>query len=319
MCALNILATFLADTSQQKYLQNKFPEVSILFHDGLHIDDPALKDAEVLVTYGEDLTALHIQRAKNLRWIMVISAGLELMPLSSIAERNILVTNARGIHKIPMAEYTIGMILQHEKQLKEFLNKQQQRIWNRDIQLGELHGKTMLVMGTGAIGEEIARLAKAFRLHTVGVNRTGGRVENFDEIYAFDEIAECLHKADYVISVLPSTPETEGMLKEEHFNRMKNGAVFINIGRGNLFKDTDLLKALENKVIARAVLDVFNVEPLPENHPYWTHESITVTPHISSRTKGYMPRAMEIFEQNLFEYLSGGKNFINVIDLHRGY
>nr|WP_311380680.1 NAD(P)-dependent oxidoreductase [Bacillus sp. ISL-78] len=121
-----------------------------------------------------------------MKWIMVMSAGMELMPFNAIEERGIMVTNARGIHKIPMAEYTIGMLLQYEKKLKLLMKNEKEELWNRKIEVGELNGKTMLIMGVGAIGGEVARLGKAFGMKTIGMNRSGKPVESIDHLYVLD-------------------------------------------------------------------------------------------------------------------------------------
>jgi len=128
-----------------------------------------------------------------------------------------------------------------------------------------------------------------------------------------------LPKADFIVSVLPSTKETKHFLEKNHFDLMKNSSVFINIGRGDLIQEDVLMAALQEGKIAHAYLDVFYTEPLAEDHPFWRMENVTVTPHISSLTKNYMPRSFEIFKQNLHTYIKKDADFINVIDMDRGY
>ncbi|RFU63012.1 D-2-hydroxyacid dehydrogenase [Peribacillus glennii] len=316
---MKILSTLIPPNFLQADMHEKFPSHQFHYQKGLTIDDEGLIDTEVLITYGEDLTDAHIKKAKSLKWIMVMSAGLEKMPFEILAERNILVTNARGIHKIPMAEYTIGVLLQYEKQLKLLANNETLEIWDRRIGVGEVHQKTILILGAGAIGGEIARLAKAFNMKTLGVNRSGKDVESIDSIHGLAELLTILPQADYVVSVLPSTKETKGLLKAEHFTKMKDEAVFVNIGRGDLYDEETLLTALGKQEIAHAVLDVFRQEPLPGGHPFWSMENVTVTPHLSSKTKQYLPRSFEIFEHNFKEYIGGSEKYINVIDPKRGY
>lgn len=316
---MQILSTLIPPEYLQAAMKEKFSAHEFHYQKGVAIDDDKLKEAEIIITYGEDLTDEHIRKAEKLKWIMVMSAGLEKMPFQVIDEKNILVTNARGIHKLPMAEYTIGMLLQYEKQMKLLLENEAQEKWDRRIKIGELNSKTMLIIGTGAIGSEVARLAKAFQMKTLGINRSGKSVEYIDSIHSLDEMLEVLPKADYIVSVLPSTEETQNLLKKEHFRAMKNSALFMNIGRGDLYPEEILLEALSKKEIAHAVLDVFGQEPLPEGHPFWKLDNVTVTPHISSITKNYLPRSFEIFEHNFEEYIKGGTEYINVIDPKRGY
>lgn len=316
---MKIVSSLLPEQALQEAIQEKFPEIQFHFFKGMKNAFESFQEAEVFITYGEDLTEELIHSARNLKWIMVMSAGLEKMPLAACEEKGILVTNARGVHKIPMAEFTLGSMLQYVKQSKLISAREAEENWDRRIPMAELCGKTILILGVGAIGGEIARLAKAFRMNTIGVNRSGTPVDYVDELYRMKEVPNLIEKADFVVSVLPSTNETAHFLTYEHFKAMKNTAVFINIGRGDLVKNETLLKALENNEIAHAYLDVFEQEPLPEGHPFWKMENVTVTPHLSSITKNYLPRAFEIFEQNLHTYNKKGGKFLNRIDLSRGY
>ncbi|WP_340372797.1 D-2-hydroxyacid dehydrogenase [Peribacillus sp. FSL E2-0218] len=312
-----ILSTIIPDEGIQTRMKEGFPDSTFVYHAGWA--DGPLSEAEVFITYGEDLTEEIIGKAKNLKWIMVMSAGMELLPFKAIEKRGIMVTNARGIHKIPMAEYTIGMLLQYEKKLKLLMKNEREERWDRKIEVGELNGKTMLVIGTGAIGGEVARLGKAFRMTTLGMNRSGKPVECIDRMYTLDCLLEVISRADYIVSVLPSTAETKHLLQMEHFIAMKDSAVFVNIGRGDLVKADVLQKALESGELAHAILDVFDPEPLRNGHPFWSMENVTVTPHLSSKSGEYLPRTFAIFEQNMLEYSKAGKDFINVIDLSKGY
>lgn len=314
-----VLTTLILPEALQTDLHEMYQELTFYYQDGIDTEDELLKKADILITYGEDLTEKHIEKALSLKWIMVISAGLEKMPLKAIAAREIMITNAKGIHKIPMAEYTLGMILQYEKKIKNImLNKQNQK-WDRELEMGELHNKTILIIGAGSIGGEIARLSKAFGMRTLGVNRSGNAVNNIDTLYQLDNLNEALEQSDYVVSVLPSTTETKGLFTKKQFQAMKNTSVFINIGRGDLFDEKILVEALNNGELAHAILDVFEPEPLNQSHVYWTMENITVTPHISSRTTEYLPRALGIFKENLANYLEGKIEFKNEVDPLKGY
>ncbi|WBL15940.1 D-2-hydroxyacid dehydrogenase [Sutcliffiella sp. NC1] len=316
-----VVSTFeLQDPNLAEDLKKSFPEVTFEFFKKVsEIPKEKLKHAEIILTYG-NLTTDHINIAENLKWIMVASAGVERMPLNMIEEKKILVTNARGIHKIPMAEYTIAMMLQVARNSKKLIENERNCLWDRTIETMELNGKTIAILGVGAIGGEIARLAKAFRMKTLGITRTSKQVEFVDEIYSLAELDEVLPQADFVVSVLPSTKETKHVLKHKQFQLMKDNSVFINIGRGDVVAEEILLKALELKEISHAVLDVFETEPIDEDHPFWKMENVTVTPHLSSVTKGYQPRALQIFKHNLNVYLKNeNADFINMIDLERGY
>jgi len=229
------------------------------------------------------------------------------------------VTNARGIDKIPIAEFTIGTMLQDVKSMKELWIKEQEEDWDRKVPMAELNGKTVVILGIGAIGNEIARLSQAFNMMVIGINRSGEESAYAHETYTISEMDAVLPRADFLVAILPSTDETIHLLKDKHFCLMKSSSVFINIGRGNLVDEKTLLDVMETRKIAHAYLDVFENEPLGKGHPFWKMENITVTPHLSSITKGYQPRSFEIFNHNLHTYINNTDDFMNVIDLKRGY
>jgi phosphoglycerate dehydrogenase-like enzyme len=316
---MKVTVTFQPKEEFVDDLRKHFPDVDFSFFKKIGEAEEALPDAEIIVTMGEDLTGRHIECARSLKWIMVTSAGLEKMPFEAIRKKGILVTNARGIHKVPMAEFTVGLMLQHAKQLSSVLKHEEEGIWSRRLPTSELNGASLLVMGAGAIGSEIARLAKAFNMKTAGVNSTGKMVEHFDQMFTLRSYKEYLQQADYLVAVLPSTVETKHILNPEHFDEMKDTAVFINIGRGDLVEESVLLDAVKKKKIGHIFLDVFEHEPLPANHPFWKEAGITVTPHLSSITKMYMPRAFDIFKTNLKAYSNNSDGLLNVIDTERGY
>lgn len=314
-----VLSSARIQNDLQTQLVNNHPDIDFRFYRRMNEAIADLPQAEILITYGEDLTDELIESAKSLRWIMVISAGLDQMPFKAIKKNGIIVTNARGIHKIPMAEYTLAAMLQWSKKTKQWTINQKERVWSKyGIEMNELAGQTITVIGTGAIGGEIARLAKAFRMKTVGVNRSGNTAEHFDEIYTVDHLAEALHQSTVVVSVLPYTPETDHLIQKVHFEAMPNGSLFINIGRGKTVDQEALLEKLKTEEIS-AVLDVFEQEPLPNDHPFWEMANVTITPHFSSVTSHYQPRSIEIFEENLARYEKHNHSLINLIDPDRGY
>ncbi|MCP8617987.1 D-2-hydroxyacid dehydrogenase [Salirhabdus salicampi] len=314
-----VLTSCKVKSKIREHVTKSYPNIRFQFCPNIDEAESYLPEAEVLITYGEDLTNKHIEQAKQLKWIMVISAGLDQMPFEAIEEKGILVTNARGIHSIPMAEYAIAMLLQVCRQSKQLIAHEQQHIWDRKVQMTEISGKTMLVLGTGAIGQEAARLGKAFRMKTIGISKSGKRTPHFDEVGTSKDILSYLPEADFVIGVLPSTPETYKWIGKEHFETMKEDAVFLNMGRGTTVDEEALLQALQQKKIHHAVLDVFEQEPLDGDHPFWDMDNVTVTPHLSGISPQYQPRAFDIFKDNLNTYIKGETDFINIVDPKRGY
>lgn len=313
---MEVLFTFLPKEEQQERLKNDFPEVEFFF---MRKDKTRLPSADILVTYGEDLDDADIAKAENLKWIMVASSGIEKMPHKAIAERNITVSNVRGIHRTPMTESVLAHLLALKRSLPFMYESQRNKEWNRRTKSSELRGSTALILGPGAIGSEIGRLLQAFGVTTIGCNRSGVQAEFMDSMVQFSNLSEVLPKADTVISVLPSTKETRYLLEPEHFKVMKNSAIFMNFGRGDLFKDEVLMEALNNEQIACAVLDVFEEEPLPDKHPFWSMKNVVISPHASSHSGKYVERALDMFIPNLRKWLDGDKNPTNLVNMEKGY
>ncbi len=313
---MEILFTFLPKEHQQQQLREEFPDVQFHF---TYKEKTHLPDAQVLVTYGEDITAADIESAHNLKWIMVASAGIDKMPHEAIVERGIIVSNVKGIHKIPMAESVLAHILALKRSLPFIYESQRNGEWNRRARSTELAGSTALIIGPGAIGSEIGRLLQAFGVQTIGCNRSGEAAEYMEETIAFERILDMLPSADIVISVLPSTEATRNLLGSEHFKAMKNDALFMNFGRGDLFEDKTLIEALEKREIGQAVLDVFTQEPLPKDHPYWNMPNLVISPHVSSHSGNYIERALEIFVPNLKKWILKEHEPTNMVSMEKGY
>ena len=319
---MKIVSSFLPPRELQRSIREKFSEHEFHFFKRMEqVDEDLINDMEILITYAEDLNPEIIDRASSLKWISAMAAGIDKMPIEAIEKKGILVTNARGIHAIPMSEFALGLMLSHVKRLADLRELQSNKTWNKWLPIGELCDKTLLVLGTGAIPEEIARLARAFRMNVIGVNRSGRyQGEHFKKVHPIEELNQLLPDADMIVSVLPSTPETKGLLTYEHFERMKNDALFINLGRGDLMTLETMKRVLEDELVGHMALDVFPEEPLGADNQLWNYPNLTITPHLSSITENYLPRSFSIFEHNLAVY--SGKadgDYLNKIDLTKGY
>ncbi|CAM5675565.1 D-2-hydroxyacid dehydrogenase OS=Lysinibacillus sphaericus OX=1421 GN=LS41612_03695 PE=3 SV=1 [Lysinibacillus sphaericus] len=314
---MRIYFTFEPRPDLRKPLVEEFPQCDFVFENGLSTDE--LQKADVLVTYGEDLNDANIQYATKLKWIFVASAGVEKMPAQAIMDRDILVSNVRGIHKTPMAESILAHILAIKRALPWMYAQQKKSEWSKKGKQTELRDRTALILGPGAIGSEVGRLLQAFGVTTIGCNRSGNAAPYMDEMVNFAKLTEALPKADIVLSVLPKTPDTTHLLKDEHFNAMKNDAIFMNFGRGNLVDEKVLIRAIEAGEIGYAVLDVFEEEPLSANNPLWSYSNVIVSPHVSSHSSRYVERSLAIFKPSLTKWLDGDTALENVMDLSRGY
>ncbi|WNB91578.1 D-2-hydroxyacid dehydrogenase [Bacillus sp. NEB1478] len=315
-----ILSSARLKDEMKENLKNEFPESEFRFYNKMKEAAADLEHAEILITFGEDLNEELVERAKALKWIMVISAGLDKMPFEALEKKNILITNARGIHKTPMAEYTISMMLQVSRKAKELMEKQKEQIWDRKVPMTEISGQTIGVLGTGAIGGEIARLAKAFHMKTIGFNRSGKTVDHFDLIVDRDHVEKLYKESDFIVNVLPATDETKDFINADSFSLMKPTSVLINIGRGTTIAEGDLISALNDQKIGYAVLDVFEKEPLSADSPLWNMENVMITPHLSGISPQYQTRALEIFSENYKLYMKNKlKDMVNIIPYDRGY
>lgn len=318
MFVLIVFSAKISDKHKEK-LHDDFPDQRFIFAQDREEVREHIGDADVLVTYGSEVDEELIGKALKLKWIMILAAGVERLPFELLDKKGIIVTNAKGVHRVQMAEYAISMLLQVYRQEKILFENEKRRVWDNSIKIKEITEKTIVIAGTGAIGQEVARLAKAFRMKTIGISRSGKEVEYFDENHTDEGLEKVLPEADFLVSVLPSTAETKGFFTYGHFEKMPAHGVFLNMGRGDAVSNDDILRAVQNKEIAHAVLDVAEDEPLSEDHPFWAEENITITPHISGLSPDYMKRAMRIFSGNLIKHLHGDDELNNRIDLTRGY
>ncbi len=283
-----------------------------------------------------------IPQATNLRWLQQWGAGADwLLRHPEVAELDFVLTNASGIHAIPISEHIFAMLLAFGRRLPDALRAQDEGVWignywqrvhGTSIQPGqkylatidkqdvfELAGKTMLIAGVGAIGERTALVAQAFGMHVVGVRRNPqDDVPGVDELVAPDQLLATLPAADVVINALPLTGETQHLFGAAAFAAMRPDAVYINIGRGGTTDEVALVAALEAGAIAWAGLDVFETEPLPTDSPLWKMPNVIITSHYSGLTPEYDRRALEIFLDNLDRYRRG-QPLRNVVDKRLGY
>ncbi|GEK89036.1 Phosphoglycerate dehydrogenase [Alkalibacterium putridalgicola] len=278
--------------------------------------------SEVKAIYGwdKDETVQLLKDPENeLKWVQLMSAGVDYVDLKRLSELGITLTNASGIHGKGITESIFGMILNHTRKIGHSLIKQRQRKWDPASNLLELSGKTMLIVGSGAIGTQTGKVAQAFGMKTIGVNRSGNPVDFMDELVTQDKLDDVLPEADFVINILPLTEETEDLFDLGKFRAMKSSAIFVNVGRGQTVVTKDLLKALDEKWIQYAALDVIHEEPLPENHPIYKREDVLLTPHIAGGLEDYAASVFPIFMENLKTFVEGDAPSKNVVDYEAGY
>lgn len=257
---------------------------------------------------------LDISRAKKLKWIHITSAGVGEM-ISILNNYHITLTNSSGVSPIPIAEHVFTYLLMFTRQIDQAYNNQLNNVWNSPTP-EELYNKTIGIIGFGRVGKRIAEIAKAFGMNIYASNF---RRRTDDPLIKTEKnIKKILSNSDYVIDCLPLTEMTKNYFSLEKFKQMKKTAYFINVGIGQTVNEEDLIKALENKIIAGAGLDVYEKEPLPSTSKLWKLKNVILTSHNAGKTPFYTDRVIDIFCDNLTMYLKN-KSLPNKIDMLMGY
>ena len=239
-----------------------------------------------------------IEKFSSLKYIQLTSAGFDRVSMDYVQSNGIKIYNARGVYSIPMAEFAISGVLQLYKQSKFFYKKQENRVWEKGRNLLELYGKTVCIVGCGNVGTECAKRFKAFGCKVIGVDLYPRQDDAYEKIYSLNDLDNCLENADIVVLTLPLTKETKYMMNANRFKVMKNGSVLVNIARGQVVDEQDLLKALDEKLLG-AVLDVFEQEPLSIESTLWQKENLIITPHNSFVGDGNNERLFNVILENL--------------------
>lgn len=301
------------------------------------IPDDLWREVEVLYTsFTTPLPAP--EKAPRLRWVQLYSAGPDHILNHPLCATPVLFTTTSGIHAIPIAEYVLTTMLAWWHRLPQVFEMHQRGVWPTRIERfslfagAEARGKTLGIVGYGSIGRELARLATAFGMRVLamqrGVNRRDagfvlpgvgdpeGRLP--ERYYAPGELHAMLAECDVVVISAPLTPQTRGLFDEAAFQAMKSTAFLVNIARGAICDRHALLHALQEQTIAGAALDVFHEEPLPEDDPLWRLPNVFISPHISGMTPFYNERAAVIFTENLRRYLAGDPLY-NLVNKMEGY
>ncbi len=280
----------------------------------------AAPQAEVIL--GGYVSGEILQAAGNLRWLQVGSTGVDpiFRKWPWVRDGDFVITNAKGVHGIPMAESILAMMLAFVRNVKEAVEQRPNRKVIRRPPEGELAGKTILVLGLGSVGENTAKRAKAFEMKVLGVRRNPELGSDYaDEVHAPDKLLELIPRADFIADTLPLTQDTYHIIGEREIAAMKPTAFIFNVGRGKTIDQQALKKALLGHRIAGAGLDVFEVEPLPPGDEMWDLDNVIFTPHISGVSKSGNPRRhAALFSENLRRF-AAGEPLLNIVDKKAGY
>jgi phosphoglycerate dehydrogenase-like enzyme len=253
----------------------------------------------------------------NLRWAQSLTAGVEGWLALPDLPPALTLTCARGTHRESMPENILAALFHITKPYAAIAQDQAQSLWRQRIAT-PLNSKTLGILGLGAIGQEVARLATALGMRVIGTRRRPAPISGLTEVLPPERTAEILAQSDFVLLLLPATPETDNFINAERLGQMKPGAWLLNFGRGHLIKDDDLIAAVQAKTIAGAVLDVFRQEPLPKDHKFWTTEGILVLPHIGGPHPDRDSIVARLFVENLRCFLDG-QPLKEVVDRAAGY
>lgn len=253
----------------------------------------------------------------RLRWAQALTAGVEAwLGLPDLPE-GLTLTCARGTHRESMPENILGALFHITKPYAAIVEDQKRLAWTRRM-AQPLNGRTLGILGLGAIGQEVARLATALRMNVIGTRRRPGALANVAEVLPPERTDEVLAQSDFLLLLLPATPETSNFINAERLARMKPGAWLLNFGRGHLIADDDLIAAVRSGHLAGAILDVFRQEPLPTSHPFWTTPGIMVLPHIGGGHPNRDAVVAGLFADNLGRFLDG-RALREVVDRAVGY
>ena len=253
----------------------------------------------------------------NLRWAQSLTAGVEGWMALPDLPAGLILTCARGTHRESMPENILGALFHITKDYAGIVEDQKQGLWRSRIAT-PLNGRTLGILGLGAIGQEVARLAAALGMRVVGTKRRPVAMADVAEVLPMEQTDAVLAQSDFVLLLLPATPATDNFIDAERLGKMKPEAWLLNFGRGQVIRDDDLIAAVQAKTIAGAVLDVFRREPLPKEHKFWTTEGIVVLPHIGGPHPQRDSIVAKLFVENLARFLDG-RELKEVVDREAGY
>ncbi|WP_276299923.1 D-2-hydroxyacid dehydrogenase [Halorussus lipolyticus] len=267
------------------------------------VGDDELGDCDALVTFAHSEDALDA----GLDWIHSIQAGYDRFPLDAFEEAGVALTNSTGIHDTSVGEFAVGLMLSFARRLHTYVRAQSDREWSHPAwdEPFTLDGEGLCVVGLGTLGRGIAERADALGMEVVGVRRSGEKTPHTREVYTPDELHEAVADARFVALAVPLTDETEELVGAEEFAAMRDDAYLVNVARGSVVVEDELVTALREGELAGAGLDVFEEEPLPEDSPLWEMEEVLVTPHRAAAERDYFRHIAELVRTNVSRVESG--------------
>lgn len=283
---------------QIKELENFGNEVIYIQDERIPLKEQGIDETSIEGTICNGLFLYNnIKDLKNLKYIQLTSAGFDRVPIDYIREYHIEIYNAKGVYSIPMAEFVICGVLQLYKQSRFFYENQKMHHWEKDRGIIELFGKTVCIIGCGDIGTECAKRFQAFGCRIIGINRHSRKDVNYEKIFEMEQLDIILQESDIVVLTLPLTNETKYLMDKKRLQMMKQGAILVNVARGNIIKTEALIDEMTH--LGGAVLDVFEEEPLSESSLLWGMKNVIITPHNSFVGRENRERLQRVIIENI--------------------
>ena len=311
---LRVLLTGEINSERLAELRTIAPDADVAFFAKQAEMEAAVDDADVV---AGQLSPEALARGRKLKWVHSWAAGPNTQLYPDFVESPVVLTCSKGNGAIPLAEHAMMLMMMLNRNAMRWVEGQRNRRWDA-FSHGELNGLTVGIIGAGYSGTDLALKAKAFHMRVLGLRRNGDVAENFDRMYARDQLHAFLGECDFVVVTAPKTPETTDMLGEAEFRAMKPTAFYVCFSRGGVANDAALYKALTEGWIAGAGLDAHGTEPLPADSPFWDAPNTIVTPHNGATTLATKARGYRIFADNLRRYVAG-EPLVNVVDKQLGY
>lgn len=314
-----VLLSILTDTMKNA-IREAAPDANLIAIDDRSQIDREIVDAQVLI--GDGISEEQLKLAKELVWHHRPWVGVEGLVNPTYAERDIVITNGKGTNSANIAEHVIAMMLAFARELPKFFRDQSRKVWREwddgAKTIHEVGGQRVLCLGTGKIGQEVARRLSAFDCELVGASRSGRDVPGFQRTVSFDELDTELAEADSIVNCLPMTPTSDKIVSREMISKMKPGVRFYNVGRGGTVDQDALIEALQSGHIAAAGLDVVTPEPLDDDSPLWEMKNVIITSHTAGDSPQSHERMVDLTAEQLRRY-QAGEQLLNVVDQTAGY
>jgi D-2-hydroxyacid dehydrogenase (NADP+) len=323
ICVWHAFSLWNPPPEMPERIRARWPEMRVIHLPRYDRIAEELPDTDIFV--GFSLRPEQFALARRLKWLQSTAAGVGQLMYPELRKSGIEVTNASGVHRIPMAEHIVGSLIALARRFPDCFRYQQQsrwaqqELWNAPVRPRELRRQILLFIGFGAIGREVAKIIRPLGIRVWAVTRSGRAEEGLaEQVFPASKLHEALPQADFVVLAAPETPETYKLIGAREFALMKASAYFLNVSRGALVDEPTLISALEQRKIAGAALDVASQEPLPPESPLWRLENAFITPHMSAVSEHLWERQTDLLMENLERWFAG-RELLNRVDLNRGY